>query len=713
MIANPETIPAELRTLPTWIRWKSVPDTPKPRKIPVRPSAPDCAKSNDPSTWGTFGDAFSNVGKDGTCGVGFVFSGDYFGIDLDGCLTEEGRPDAKAADLISRFSTYTEISPSGTGLHLIGRGTLKGHRGMNRSGVELYDKGRYFTMTGNAFPGATGAIAECQSALDELVAEMDPPRPARPVDRGRIVERARAYVEKMPPAISGQGGHEATFRVALALVKGFSLDTGMALQLLRDYNGRCDPPWSEKELEHKIDDAGKADVPDGYIVERDSPAPSLRPASVSTPTDWQKRLIWRMVKKGPSKIEPHLANVIEILTHDERWRGVLSLNEFSQIDELVRPAPHEPQGAGVYLPRPVIDSDVSFICAWLAHAHNLLTRTETVGQAIAAVSSRNRYHPVLEYLHSLEWDGIERIGHWLEDYCGAYAVTGSANYIRDVGRAFLIGAVARPSRPGCKLDHVLILEGSTGIKKSEVFKILGAPWFTDHLGGEIGSKDAAQSVQGVWIIELAELDHMSRTDVARMKAFTTTTSDRFRAPYGKIPMRYDRQSVFAGTVNHFDYLRDETGNRRFWPVRCAASKIKVEELQRDRDQLWAEAVHAYQAGEKWWLEDESAARGEQEERMASDAWEGPLLRLLSARAGAAGGPLRDRPFVTMEDAMGTLGLPIERQGLSEQRRVSSILKRLKWDRKKVRISPLPEDFEWRYVRSDVPDVPDVPDYRKR
>lgn len=278
----PSAIPAELRALPQWVRWKLVPDEPKPRKIPVRPSDPGCASSTDPATWGTFDVALSNVGQHGTCGVGFVFTKEagLVGIDLDDCLTEEGTPDAKAAGIIAGFATCTEISPSGTGVHLIGRGSLNGHRGMNRKGVEVYGEGRYFAMTGNALPGTSRTVDDCQAALDALVAKLDPPRPVppppsprtrRPDDHERLVERARAYTAKMPAAISGRGGHEATFRVALALAKGFSLDTGTALDVLREYNARCEPPWNEKELIHKIEDAGQADVPDGYIIERDEP----------------------------------------------------------------------------------------------------------------------------------------------------------------------------------------------------------------------------------------------------------------------------------------------------------------------------------------------------------------------------------------------------------------------------------------------------------
>jgi putative DNA primase/helicase len=284
-VIDASVIPTELRALPRWVRWKSVPAEPKPRKVPIRATDPGCASSIDPATWGAFDEALANVGRHGTCGIGFVFAKEdgFVGIDMDGCLTEEGKPNDKAARLLSQTRTYAEVSPSGNGLHLIGRGTLNGHRGINRkkeAGIEIYDTARFFTMTGKALPGSPTEIGECQAAIDAVVTKLEPSRATAPFphprrrtsnDQERLIERARAYVARMPGAISGQGGHEATFRAALALVKGFSLNTGTALDILRDYNTRCDPPWSEKELLHKIEDAGTAEVPDGYVLERDEP----------------------------------------------------------------------------------------------------------------------------------------------------------------------------------------------------------------------------------------------------------------------------------------------------------------------------------------------------------------------------------------------------------------------------------------------------------
>jgi predicted P-loop ATPase len=173
-----------------------------------------------------------------------------------------------------------------------------------------------------------------------------------------------------------------------------------------------------------------------------------------------------------------------------------------------------------------------------------------------------------------------------------------------------------------KADHMLILEGPQGARKSTAIKVLaGEQWFTDELP-ELGSKDAAIHMQGVWIVEIAELDAMSRAEVSRIKAFLTRTTDRFRPPYGRYTIEVPRQCVFAGTVNLDTCLRDETGNRRFWPLRSGT--IDIDALVSDREQLWAEAVHRFREGAIWWIDDPALlaeAAAAQEARYQSDAWE--------------------------------------------------------------------------------------------
>jgi putative DNA primase/helicase len=410
---------------------------------------------------------------------------------------------------------------------------------------------------------------------------------------------------------------------------------------------------------------------------------------------WREKLLWKHDAKGnATALQNHHSNVTEILTNDERWVGCISLNEFSQIAEFVKQPPHEPS-TGVWLPRAVNDPDITFITNWIAHQYRIMAHPEMVGNCVTATASRNRHHPVRKYLEGLEWDGIERLSSWLEDFCGARATGSSANYIRNVGRAWMISAVARIYRPGCKADHVLILEGPQGILKSTVFKTLADPWFTDQVAS-LDSKDSSLGVHGMWVIELAELDAMSRHEVGKVKAFLTVVTDRIRPPYGHNVMQYDRQCVFGGTVNHTDYLRDETGNRRFWPVRCATSKINIPALAEARDQLWAEAVAAYRAGEIWWLEDETAAREEQDDRMQVDVWEEPISAYLAQVAAGVGPVMRERPYVTLPDVLKALQIPVERQGLAESRRAVAVLKRLGWLRRQVRNGNGVR--EWRYMK---------------
>ena len=197
------------------------------------------------------------------------------------------------------------------------------------------------------------------------------------------------------------------------------------------------------------------------------------------------------------------------------------------------------------------------------------------------------------------------------------------------GSRWMISAVARIMQPGAKVDHMLILEGPQGGRsraRSRCSPVLS--WFTDELA-EIGSKDAAQQMRGIWIIEIAELDAISRAEVSRIKAFLTRTTDRYRPPYERYVVEVPRQCVFAGSVNPDTYLRDETGNRRFWPVRCGTHRSR--RASRDRDQLWAEAVVRYRDGAIWWLDEPELiadAKTEQDQRYQADAWDARIDRWL-------------------------------------------------------------------------------------
>lgn len=261
---------------------------------------------------------------------------------------------------------------------------------------------------------------------------------------------------------------------------------------------------------------------------------------------------------------------------------------------------------------------------------------ETARDAAYTVADANRFHPIRDYLRGLQWDGVPRIDTWLADYLGAER----SDYTRLVGAKWLIGAVARVMQPGCKMDASLILEGRQNAGKSTVGAILaGDEFFTDHLP-DMRDKDAMQTLRGNWIIEMGELSGMRKAEVEDVKKFLTARIDKYRPPYGRELIDQPRQCVFMGTTNEDEYLKDVTGNRRFWPVRCA-DLIDLERLGADRGQLWAEAMHRYAQGETWWLDRENIAlaEAEQAKRLERDPLEDDVLRVVEAEI-KLGNPIR-------------------------------------------------------------------------
>ena len=233
-------------------------------------------------------------------------------------------------------------------------------------------------------------------------------------------------------------------------------------------------------------------------------------------------------------------------------------------------------------------------------------------------------------------------------------------------------------------------------------RILAAPWFSDELS-DVGSKDAAMQIKGVWIIELAELDTLSRSETGAIKAYMSRSTDHFRPPYSKHVIDSPRQCIFVGTVNHSSYLRDETGGRRFWPIKCG--RIDLDALARDRDQLWAEAVHLYQSGVHWWLDTQHLnvlAAVEQAARYDGDAWEeivAPWLKQPTVRSDRDGHPFD--PFtsttasVTVSEILtDCIGKRQDQWTQQDKNRIARILQALNWERYKARIDG--GRFEWRY-----------------
>ncbi|WP_192847204.1 VapE domain-containing protein, partial [Aurantimonas manganoxydans] len=252
------------------------------------------------------------------------------------------------------------------------------------------------------------------------------------------------------------------------------------------------------------------------------------------------------------------------------------------------------------------DEDEIYLQAWF-HRHELKPTMEAVRNAAVISAHRNEFNPITDYLERVRWDGTERLDAMLE----RYFLASNTAFARLISPKFLIGMIARAYQPGCKRDEVLILEGAQGIGKSTALNVIaGDEYFSDSLPN-MHDKDAAQHLQGLWIVEIAELASMGRSEVEDIKRFLGTRIDKYRPPYGVRPIESPRTAVFAATTNSDQYLKDDTGNRRFWPVRCAGP-IDIHGLVRDRDQLFAEAVQRYRQSATWHLSGAEEAVAAQE-----------------------------------------------------------------------------------------------------
>lgn len=356
--------------------------------------------------------------------------------------------------------------------------------------------------------------------------------------------------------------------------------------------------------------------------------------SLTLDRNWRSRL--NMSGEGDSaRPEAIFLNCLIALRYAPEWNGVLVFNEFSHRLYINNKPPWGGRGN-----REWGENDDRKVCEWL-QMQGIRISIPTASDAVLTIANENSFNPLIEYLANLEWDGTPRVDMWLPDYMGVQ----KSDYSTAVGRAWLISAVARAFRPGCKVDHVLVFEGPQGTYKSSAIESLaGSDFWTDQIPEDLSSKDASVLCSGVWIVEFPEFETIvSRpSKVQTVKAYLTRSDDRYRPHYAKHPTRVLRQCVFAASTNKKDYLIDETGGRRFWPVKCGY--IDLFGIRRDRDQIWAEAIQLYYQGEKWWLDSdlEKKAALEQSNRFVTHPWQELIEKHLQGKYDTCNSEILDK-----------------------------------------------------------------------
>mgnify|MGYP001773391791 CR=1 FL=1 len=327
--------------------------------------------------------------------------------------------------------------------------------------------------------------------------------------------------------------------------------------------------------------------------------------------NWQTLL--ELDKQG--KVKDTMANIAAIVSHDENLKSIV-YNEFKGCIDVIGPLPWKQVKPGFN------DSDIANAKLYFERVYGIWSPTKFKDALLAVVAAERIYHPIKNYFAGLTWDGVPRLDSLLIDYCGAE----DTPYTRAVTRKTLCAAVARVYEPGRKFDSILVLSGPQGIGKSTFFAKLGGAWYSDSLAiSDMKDKTAAEKLQGYWILELGELVGIKKVDVETVKSFVTRVDDKYRQAYGMVVESHPRSCIIVGTTNsESGFLRDITGNRRFWPVQVSEHGSHHPWDLEEIDQVWAEAIQAYKDGESLFLSGEVAqmAYAKQQEAMESDDREG-------------------------------------------------------------------------------------------
>jgi predicted P-loop ATPase len=395
---------------------------------------------------------------------------------------------------------------------------------------------------------------------------------------------------------------------------------------------------------------------------------------------------WQIAETGTPL--PNLYNVMVTLRNHPELSAVVRYDEMAHTALLVAQIPNTPFDPSI--PRQIRDADVIAIQEEIQLTGLRRVPKATVQDGIDLRASQQRFHPVLDYLNGLVWDGETRVGGWLGRYLG---VEGGP-YADNIGKLFMIALIARQFKPGCKADYMLILEGPQGAMKSSACRVLAGEWFSDNLP-DLSRGDAVRlsmHLRGKWLIEIAEMSSFNSAEAHTLKEFLTQTEERYTPKYGRHEVNEPRQCLFIGSTNEGSYLRDATGARRFWPVKVG--DIKIDDLKADRDQLLAEAVVLYRSGAQWWPDKDFEATHiapEQASRYEEDPWETVVISWLEGgpQFDSRGEPVSNfngnhvvlAPVerCTVNDVLkGPCGLLVGQFGTREQRRVSAIFSRLGW-----------------------------------
>ena len=549
-----------------------------------------------------------------TKNVGVVLTDTDIVIDIDPRNFIEGE---NAVDKLKRFfdigkkvDTF-QVKTGSNGLHIY----LKKPKGIKIkkkikgfSGIDFLSKGHQVVAPSSIHPitkkeyviaaGTPFKIIDIPVGLLQVIKQNDTDSNSKPIsskyfkydDSDTNINRYKTYLLKAPVAIENQNGDDTTYKTA-CMGKDFGLSAAATFKVLWEtWNLKCLPPWDYEDLAIKVGNAYKYTKTEQKFFTNE----------LTGGLDVEKKFIWDINKKT-NTFKNKLINIVNILSgYDNMLNDLFRYNSFSHRVEYQRIPPWKSEKNNINLNNEITDYDFIELRHYLTSKfQGFEPPTNLVLDAVKYVAKRSEYHPVKNYLNALVWDGVKRLETWLIDYAGVE----DNKYTREVSKKIIVAAIARIYNPGCKFDNIIVLEGEQGTRKSTLCSILGGKWFAD-LTLDLKSKDIVELLSSKWIVEVSEMEVTKKSDAQSLKAFLSRSVDRVRLPYARLSEDFPRSSIFIGTINPTGsgYLKDATGNRRFWVVKTEGL-INTEKIKLIRDNLFAEAIQEYKNGCELYLTD--------------------------------------------------------------------------------------------------------------
>jgi hypothetical protein len=613
-------IPLGLQQLPRWLVWAVDGNGQKVPRSVARPNR-KCDATNS-GNWYSFDDAVRAVTTHTALRLGFALGAvehgpTIAGVDLDMCRDPAtGEIQAWARQIIQLLDSYTEVSPSGCGVKIFIEGALpEGSEQGKVFKLEIYDRKRYFAVTGHHIPGTPTTVESRAEGLRTL------------------------YTLQRSPDL-----------VALTVLFDLFLrDRGEWIDIVCPWRDDHTTPDSDRDVALHRGANGEID---GFQCFH---------ASHATKTLGDVRKLFGLkASRGPSDFISGERGIAT--SNQENIRRALQKLDVSVWFDAFQ---HKPFMTRHGMTTPFDEATVRSLWLQIDTQFGFLPRKELFYDVLTNLAYATKHHPVMEYFDGLTWDGQPRLDRWLVTYGHA----ADTEYVRAVGAIVLVAAVRRIRQPGCKFDELLVLISAQGLNKSTAVQMLcpNDAWFASDFPLNVDAKQVIERTSGKWILEASELEGLGKRELGHLKSMLSRRTDGpVRLAYDRLPTEVPRQFVAIGTTNLETFLKDATGGRRFWPVKVQTFDVGA--LRRDRDQLWSEAAHREAAGESIRLSEElwPKAEKEQERRRRDDVWEEIIGNVVP----------KDAPYVEAQLIWDALGKVVSQVDNRDADRIELVMQRL-------------------------------------